>query len=90
MLYGRDPVLPTEEALSQPVKRCYLKYDDYRSQIVRNLSEAWARARQNIQKAQRQQKKQHDQKTRMPMFSVGDRVFVYMPAARSGKAYKLS
>ena len=26
----------------------------------------------------------------MPTFSVGDRVFVYMPAARSGKAYKLS
>ena len=31
MLYGRDPVLPTEEALAQPVKRCYLEYDDYRS-----------------------------------------------------------
>ena len=29
MLYGRDPVLPTEEALSQPVKKCYLEYDDY-------------------------------------------------------------
>ena len=28
VLYGRDPVLPTEEALSQPVKRCYLEYDD--------------------------------------------------------------
>ena len=90
MLYGRDPVLPTEEALSPPVERCYLEYDDYRSQIVNNLSEAWAKARQNIQKAQKQQKKQHDKKTRMPTFSVGDRVFVYMPAARSGKAYKLS
>ena len=44
MLYGRDPVLPTEEALSPPVKRCYLEYDDYRSQIVHNLSEAWAKA----------------------------------------------
>ena len=26
----------------------------------------------------------------MPTFVEGDRVFVYMPAARSGKAYKLS
>ena len=74
MLYGRDPVLPTEEALSPPVDQCYLEYDDYRSQIVNNLSEAWAKARQNIQKAQKLQKKQHDKKTRMPTFSVGERV----------------
>ena len=90
MLYGQDPVLPTEEALSQPVKRCYLEYDDYRAQMVRNLSEAWTTARQNVQKAQKQQKRQHDKKTRMLAFIIGDRVFVYMPAAKSGKAYKLS
>ena len=44
---------------------------DYRSQIIRNLSEAWAKARQNIHKAQKRQKKQHDKKTRMPTVSVG-------------------
>lgn len=26
----------------------------------------------------------------MPTWSIGDRLFVYMPAAKSGKAYKLS
>ena len=34
MLYGRDPVLPTEEAPSQPV------YADYPSQIVQNLGKS--------------------------------------------------
>ena len=58
--------------------------------MVQNFSEAWAAARQNVQKAQKQQKRQHDKKTRMLTFLVGDRVFVYMPAAKSGKAYKLS
>ena len=30
-LYGRDPQLPTEEALTRPTERCYLEIDDYRS-----------------------------------------------------------
>ena len=90
MLYGRDPILPTPEALSKPVDRCYLDADDYRSRLVQNLSEAWERARKNVQKAQKLQKKYHDKRVRMPTFTEGGRVFVYMPAARSGKAYKLS
>ena len=46
--------------------------------------------RKNVQKAQKQQKKYHDKWVRMPAFTAGCRVFVYMPAARSGKAYILS
>ena len=90
MLYGRDPMLPTPEALSKPVDRCYMDVDDYCSQLVQNLSESWERARKSIQKAQKLQKKYHDKRVRMPTFTEGCRVFVYMPAARSGKAYKLS
>ena len=79
MMYGRDPVLPTEEALSQSV---YLEYDNYWS-VVQNLSDSWTTARQNVQK------QQYDKKTRMPTFQLAI-VFVYMPATKSGKAYKLS
>ena len=35
------------------------------------------------------QKVQHDKKLRDFTFSLGDRVFVYMPVIRSGSAYKL-
>ena len=35
MLYGRDPVLPTEEFLSKTPDQCYVKYDDYQSQLAR-------------------------------------------------------
>ena len=56
MLYGRDPILPTPEALSKPVDCCYLDADDYQSRLVQNLSEAWERARKNVQKAQKLQK----------------------------------
>ncbi len=59
MLYGRDPILPTPEALTKPVDRCYLDADDYRSRLVQSRSEAWEKARKNVAKAQKQQKKYH-------------------------------
>ena len=41
LLYGRDPRLPTELLLSPPVERCYVNLDDYKSQMVRAMSEVW-------------------------------------------------
>ena len=90
MVYGRDPVLPTDEALSKSADCCYNNTDDYRSEVLSNLQDAWARAKKNIEQAQKRQKKQHDRKVRMPAFAEGDRVFVFKPAAKSGKAYKFA
>ena len=90
LMYGRDPQLPTEEALSKPQERCYLDSDDYRTQLTQTLSDAWERAQKNVKAAQNRQKTQHDRKTRMPKFVIGDRVFVYKPAAKSCKAYKFA
>ena len=39
-VYGRDPVLPTEEALSMPADRCYNDADDYHSEVLCNLQNA--------------------------------------------------
>ena len=41
-------------------------------------------------RAQDSQKTQYDCQTKPPQFSVGDRVFVYMPAAKACKAYKFA
>ena len=90
LMYGRDPQLPTEDALSKPQERCYLDSDDYRTQLTQTLSDAWERAQKNVKAAQNRQKTQHDRKTRMPKFVIGDRVFVYKPAAKSCKAYKFA
>lgn len=40
LVYGRDPVLPTKEALTKPTECCYSDAADYRSDLVHNLSEA--------------------------------------------------
>ena len=47
-------------------------------------------AREQIEKAQQKQKRQHDKHSKDPGFKVGDRVFVYMPASRCGESYKFS
>jgi hypothetical protein len=90
MVYGRDPVLPTDEALSKPADHCYHDADEYRSEVLSNLQNAWSTAKKNVEQAQKGQKKQHDRKARMPTFVEGDRVFVFKPAAKSGKAYKFA
>lgn len=44
----------------------------------------------NIQKAQSQHKVHHGRHACPHTFQEGERVFMFMPAARSGKPYKLS
>ena len=90
LLYGRDPCLPTEQTLSPPPSRQVLDLDDYKSELTTGLAEAWELAQANVRKAQQRQKKQHDRRARGPEFHIGDRVFVYMPAAKRGKAYKFA
>lgn len=57
---------------------------------MRSLTEAWEMARGSIGKAQERQKYQHDKGARDVKFSIGDRVFVYMPASKANKAYKFA
>ena len=90
LLYGRDPRLPTETTLSpQPNHQC-VELDDYKTELTVGLSDAWELARAQVQKAHHRQKHQHDRLARDPAFRVGDRVFVYMPGLKSGKAHKFT
>ena len=54
------------------------------------MSEVWQAAQDRLQKAQRKQKQQHDQRASSVDARVGDRVFVYMPSLKSGPAHKLA
>ena len=89
LLYGRDPQLPTDMALSPPIVRQTIDVDDYKSRMLVDMLNAWKLAQENVRKAQRKQKRQHDKHAMDFKFRVGDCVFVLMPAIRSGPAYKL-
>ena len=90
LLYGRDPKLPTEDALSCPVDRTQVDLSDYKTEVSLNMAEAWKLARERISKAQTHQKKQHDKLVKNSKFSEGDVVFLYDPSLKTGKAYKFA
>ena len=64
--------------------------DSYKREVSTKLSEAWELAKNNNKKAQSNQKALYDHQTKSPQFSVGDRVFIYVPAAKACKAYKFA
>ena len=57
LLYGRDPALPTEEALTQAKTRYQVDLTDYRTDLMDGLTSAWELAREQIRKSQHKQKK---------------------------------
>ena len=90
LMFGRDPRQPTEEALSYPTSPYLVDVDDYKSELVQGLSDAWKVAKEHIQSAQGHQKKTYDRHAKPPRYKVGDRVMVHMPHEATGKAAKLA
>ena len=58
--------------------------------MVTGLSDAWALAQDQIKLAQQRQKHHYDKRSKEQHYKVGDRVMVYMPNAKKGKAWKLA
>ena len=90
LIFGRDPRQPTEEALSCPTNPYMVDLDDYKSELVQGLSNAWKVAKEHIQSAQSHQKATYDRHTKPPGYKVGDCVMVHMPHEATGKAAKLA
>ena len=90
LLYGREPRVPTETALNRPRTVYQIDFPDYCSELVAHLSDAWALAHQNIERAQNKQKMQYDKHSKTPKIKFGDRVMVYFPDQVKGKAWKLA
>ena len=90
MLYGRDPRQPIDEALSCPTTPYVVDTDDYKSELVHRLSDAWKAAAKCVQVAQGRQKTTYDRGARKLDYRIGDRVMVHMPHESTGKAAKLA
>lgn len=90
LLYGRDPKLPTEAVLTPPIDRELVELDYYKSVMIVGMAEAWKLSQAHICQAEKRQKGQHDHHANNAKFSIGDRVFVYMPGEKRGKAHKFA
>ena len=80
LVYGRDARVPTETVLSHVRNPYMVDIDDYKVDLLANLSLAWRLAAENIQAAQNRQKKYYDRSANEINLKVGDRVMVYMPS----------
>lgn len=82
LVYGRDARLPIGVALSEPT-RLYADVDDHKSTIIQRLNEAFTLVKNNIEPEQKNpQKKHQDKNAREPHFSIGDRVWIYLPVTK--------
>ena len=89
LLYGRDPRLPTELDFGVSTIRQVLNVDTYK-EVVSRMNLAWSLAQQKVKEAQVQQKMDYDRRARPRKFFEGERVFIFMPAAKNSKAHKFA
>ena len=90
LLYGRDQQLPSEEMLT-PQERTPLDIGSYTEEAVtKRMQDALKKAQEQVRRAQKRQKQLHDRHARPDTFTVGERVFVYMPAKVTGKMRKFT
>ena len=91
LLYGRDPLLPTDAVLEPgSTERESLDVDDYKSRLSVYMLDAWDLARANVKSAQKWLMSTYDRTARPETFQPGERVFVQMPGSKQGKAYKFA
>ena len=76
--------------MNQPSTRCQVDLDTYKGEVAARFKDAWEVAQTHVRKAQKWQKTAYDRKAKTPTYQVGERVFVYMPAAKATKAYKFA
>ena len=90
LLYGRDPQLPTPDALTPKVTRKTTNLKEYGVELHSRMSEAWSLARVHINRAQKRQKGAYDQSARGSNFQEGERVFLYKLAEQTGAKRKFA
>ena len=90
ILYGRDPRLPTQTAMTANKTRQHWDLKEYGADLASRTAVAWDLARKCIGKAQKKQKEYYDRRARPPRFRVGDRVFLFKPADKSGPLRKFA
>ena len=64
--------------------------EDYKTELVTGLADAWKLASEHIKEAQEKQKCQYDKRSKEVDLKVGDRVMVYMPQERKRKSRKVA
>ena len=90
LLYGRDPRLPSPLAMDEDPSRQQVDLCVYTTEVTERFQAAWELAQESVQCAQKHQKRNFDHTAKKPHYRVGQRVLVFIPSAKQGKAYKFA
>jgi len=91
--FGRSPTLPVDVMLGRVSSQDEVDQTmpQYVQQVCQSLKEAYTTARQRISITQRRRKEYKDRTaTASPQLQIGDRVWLYVPAVKTGRNRKLS
>ena len=90
VLYGQEPRLPVDvKLLPKESEDLSSSVFEHRKSVVEKVELAQNIAKENIQRSQQRMKEYYDQKSKMPTFEVGQRVWVYTPKTKKGPSKKL-
>ena len=88
LIYGRDPVFPSDLTLKVAVDQ-FGSVPDYQQQIAARLMKAHERLRTQKEVAMAKAKQYYDRRQKHVTFKPGDLVHIYWPEVGEGKAKKL-
>ena len=89
--FGRSPTLPVDIMIGAPVKQ---KEATVLPQFVKDLHDSlrtvYSQVREGIKKSHQRNKTRYDQHTVNMHFSIGDQVWLYVPAVKTGTTKKFA
>ncbi len=86
--HGRDAVMPIDNFLT-PYSTEPNTPQDYKSQTMKRLSDAFQLVKKNLERARLQQKQQYDKRAKNFEYQVGDKVLLDVRAVIPGVSKKL-
>lgn len=87
LVYGRDPLFPTDMALSKSQATRIISSTNYKNTVMENLTMARRIAAKYIESAQKNQIKQYNKKHHSVTYEVGQLVLLNIPGKESEKAF---
>ena len=91
--FGRTPNLPVDIMLGRELpstEEGERKIPEFVEEVSRSLKEAYEDVRQKLDEAHKKNKAIYDRSVKGSVLTIGDRVWLYIPAVKPGRTRKLS
>lgn len=88
--FGRSPTLPVDVMLGTTETRKDIPIPKFVSDLNRSLAQVYSTVRQSIDVAHQRNKTRYDQHSVYTHFTIGDQVWLYVPAVKTGTTKKLA